>query len=70
MFHLVQVLWHWWDADMTLPRLRACTALAPFLEGGENWFKMLLPTKHAVMGLEEIVAHANHSQIWIYFRAF
>lgn len=41
-----------------------------FRRVGANWFEMLLPTKHAVVGLEERVAHANHSQIWIYFRMF
>ncbi|XP_046509062.1 rho-related BTB domain-containing protein 1 isoform X3 [Equus quagga] len=55
---------------MAFLHLRAYIALAPFLEGGEDWFKILLPTKHVVMDLEEIVAPANHSQIWIYFRVF
>lgn len=62
--------WHWWDVEMAFLHLRAYIALAPFLEGGEDWFKILLPTKHVVMDLEEIVAPANHSQIWIYFRVF
>lgn len=45
------------------PALKSIHCFGLVLGGWGKTGLMLLPTKHAVMSLEEIVTHANQSQI-------
>ena len=46
------------------PTLKRVPCFSPIFGGwGKTDLKYLLPTKHTITSLGEIVAHANHSQI-------